>query len=244
MTCVLKEKDDAVSQLLDADQNKREGKMNTSGSYAKLVEKASTGTEAIKADRPKLEDLLNELIEAEKPSEKTSMLLAGKEAALSFHENDWFLTTLPGEIVSELGLEGKDCFVIFEKLKKFHHSNRHNPVLSSSDRIVYIDYDLEMDRIRLFVGPRSKFRTFQKGLNQGNATLNFEYAIELSHSLEKRSLFAQERKGQNIAVKLRQAREFLSAKDSNDKQTILHFVYCADKGTAVSSCCLKTETVS
>ena len=214
--------------------------MNTSGSYPKLVGNATQSD----ASRPRLEDLVKNVIEAEKPEKETSANNFGRSTArLSYSQNDLFTSALPAEIVLQLGLNGADTRSIFERLKAFQQENRHKPILEGADRIVYVDYDLEIDRIRLFVGFRSKFRSFQKILSHGNGFLLIEQAIELTQTQESRAFFGLSKRASNIAVRLRLGSEFLSARENCEMQflPILSFIFYAARGHGVSSCCIKAD---
>lgn len=228
--------------------------MYTSGSYPKLNGDSNNNSAAI-ASKPRLEDLLNNIIEAEKAEIKPVLSTQFGKASIgsSLSESDALLAALPQEIVSQLGINGLGRSAIFERIKSHYLENRHNPVLNSANHIVFIDYDKDLERVRLFIGLKSKFRCPQDVFEHAKAAFVVEHAVELTQTSSKKSFFGLKEKTATVALKLISGTEFLNSPERNcressegklDKlQPVLSFKFYSSRSHGVSSFCVKADVL-
>lgn len=154
---------------------------------------------------------------------------------------------LPQELRSELklpaGSEGT-----YGALKAFHQSNRHKPYLEMpGGAIAYIEYDVETERVRVFLGHKREFTIFSRGMREqaGIMVIHevFEYKVETS----TREVFGFTKKEETVREKHKLGTELLRGNDlipGRAVHAMLHFSAFTDKSCGISSCSVKAECLN
>lgn len=224
------------------------------------------------AGKNRLEDILNELISLEEvpapaleqaskesseaPSAGQARSLTGQASPLPtqpvpgqtrpkqpLYGHSDFGTEIPAEIARELALPAS-AEGIFKALKSFQQNNRNNPLISlPGGRVFYVEYDLEMERIRLFLGNRKTLNLKSRGLRVSSGFFLIEQVFEYKTEGASRSILGFSRHETKILEKTRAGRELLSSRESADPrlEPLLYFVVYSDRSAGISTCSVKAD---
>lgn len=220
------------------------------------------------SSRGRLEDLLNDLISmdetAGKPAEASkgslppaptgNMLPASSEIGLAkgnpqsvnfaaSHGKKQIPQALRAQLRLPAGAQGT-----YTALKNFHQINRHRPYVQlPCGLIAYVEYDVETERIRLFIGHKREFMIFTRGVKEQSAVLVidefFEYKVETQVTqilgFSKKEYIAQEK--HKLGTELLRGNDLVAGKKV---YPTLQFSLFDDKSCGISSCSVKAECVS
>lgn len=143
-------------------------------------------------------------------------------------------------IASELSLAGS-AEDIFRYFKAYHQNNRHKPVIKLlTGLVLYVEYDVEMERIRIFVGNETHFSCIARGMRELSGMLAVEEVYEYRLETRTRDMLGFKRVENTVHERQRLGRELLSPRELN-KTPVLYFTIYNDKGTGVSSCTIQAE---
>ncbi|MBX9690587.1 MAG: hypothetical protein K2X27_27980 [Candidatus Obscuribacterales bacterium] len=210
------------------------------------------------ARKGKLEDLLNDIMSFEASSSLSSARPSASSTAARQNypshpavghnqapgkEAD---AILPLEIRSELRLPASPEGT-FQFLKCFYQNNRHKPFMRlMNGRVFYVDYNLEMDLVRVFVGSDRHFASIAIGARESTAFFQvdelFEYKLENSNS----DFLGIKRNRERVLHKRRSGRDLLSLAESANLKLLpfLHFTHFNEKNAGTASFTVKAESLS
>jgi hypothetical protein len=223
---------DAEKPKLAADKSKSGAYKSKSGTFkvkSGAFKKPESGPGTL---APKLEDLITDLVALDQSGSSGALLdRASSPAAAS---DSSVRKGLPADISSELHLPSQPQ-ALFQSLLVYYKNHRHNPLIFlTSGRIAYLEYDMEMERIRLFMGSKKQYRRMVKGVNETGGLLVIDEMYELqseSSGLRK-----------TVVERCRQGRELLSIKEAADQSLmpVLHFTVFNQAHAGISSCKLRS----
>lgn len=151
---------------------------------------------------------------------------------------------LPPELRSELKLP-LAVDATYSALKVFHQTNRHSPYLElSCGSIAYIEYDVETERVRVFLGHKREFTIFPRGIREQSGILVINEVFEYKVETTTREVFGFTKKEHAVLEKHRLGSELLRGNDlipGRAVYAVLHFSAFADKSCGISSCSVKAE---
>lgn len=184
---------------------------------------------------PRLEDLINVLIDldrgagasfAPKRSETSSYISQSARPVAAASE---VKVELPSDVRTELCLPAQ-ADEQYQTLLVFCRMNRHNPfIMMASGRVLYVEYDDEMERIRLFMGDKKRMRRMEKSA--------FETGVHFIID-EVHEFLMQRGKDDSVVETNRQGRELLSKKEDADPsiKPVLDAALFSRSKDGVSSC--------
>jgi hypothetical protein len=212
--------------------------------------------------RPRLEDLINELVALDTKTSTSS--IDGKTTASmqkppvpntishlpkSAQVKEFTTQTkkpIPPEIRKELGLPASSE-AAYNELLSFYEANRHKPMLESQDgRIIYLEFDLEMQRIRLFTGRTSQRNCMFRNRLESAGYFVIEEVYELRVESHSREVLGFKRTEKKVLERFKNGSELLSASEASDKsiRPVLFFTIFNERLSGISSSCVKAEKVS
>ena len=230
--------------------------MNTSGSNwikpAKepLIGRSQDTPAGNKKDR--LEDILNDLMKldglppltdrAQDATEKEQHSVPIRPATLSNLDIPATKQKYWKAIQSELNLPNTSEGA-FRQLKSFQQSNRHKPVHKLlSGQVIYVEYDVEMERIKVFVGKNDQFTCVPNGMRELSGMLIVEEVYEFRAETKTRDMLGFKRVENKIHERFRVAKDLLHPGDMG-KSPVLHFSMFAQKGMGISTCLVKAKYI-
>ncbi len=138
-----------------------------------------------------------------------------------------------------------DTLGVYQALRSFQQNNRHQPYVELPCGLVaYVEYDVESERIRLFLGNKREFVLFPRGVREQSAVLVidefFEYKVETKVSqflgFAKKEQIAHEKN--KLGMELLRGNDMIPGKRV---YPVLYFSLFADKSCGISSCAVKAE---
>lgn len=155
---------------------------------------------------------------------------------------------LPQALRAMLKLPVANIDGVFAALKNFQQGNRHKPLVElPCGLIAYVEYDLESDRIRLFLGSKSEFMTFSRGVREQSAILVIDEVFEYKVETQIKDFLGFKKKEQTVNEKHKHGSELLRGNDlipGRKVYPVLHFSMFADKSCGISSCAVKAECLN
>lgn len=224
---------------------------NTSGPHLLPGQESKSHTEpvAMTPSYGKLEDILNDLHSLETPKRATELRSTDYPVLLSRSPELSTRLPSPGKefpllLRQQLKL-GQGAEAIYQGLLAFQQANRFKPVLElDNGLVVYVEFDIESERIRLFVGNRNEYMTLPRGPREMSGLLVideiFEYKIECKTS----EFLGFKRKGRTVIERYKAGSELLRGNDllpGRKVFPVLHFSIFADKSCGISTCAVKAE---
>jgi hypothetical protein len=207
--------------------------------------------------RPRLEELINQLVELDSKPKNNEMKSTGSvqkptvPAALPKSPQVKEFTTqtkkaLPAEIRKELNLPGSSEGA-YNHLLNFYEANRHKPLIETANgRIIYLEFDLQMQRIRLFAGQQSQKTCMFRNRVESAGYFVIEEVYELRVESQAREVFGFKRTENKVVERFKSGIELLSSIEAADKsiQPVLFFTVFDEKLSGMANSCVKAEKVT
>ncbi len=192
----------------------------------------------------KLEDILNDLMDLQgfAPVSETEKEKEKKLGSAIF-SSPLPERSLPSDIRIGMNLPSAPLG-IYHTLKTFQQHNRHKPYLTlANGRVVYVEYDVEMERIRLFCGNEAELKIVTRGVKEsfGKIPVNELYEFKLESRVSE--AFGFKRSEQTVQEKHRTACEILSSEEAaiGNSVPVLCFTIFNQKGIGISAASIKAE---
>ena len=154
---------------------------------------------------------------------------------------------LPSDLRAELRLPANSDGT-YQALRSFHQANRHRPLVELKSGVVaYVEYDVESERIRLFIGNKREFMTLPRGAREMSGILVIDEVVDYKFETKTSEILGFKKQQRRIAEKFRNGAELLRANDLQPGKKVfpvLHFSFFIDKSCGISSCSIKTESLS
>lgn len=189
----------------------------------------------------RLEDLINDLVDLEGMGAYFNLPLLKRELGSSLSpssaqpvsEDAVDIVEVPVDVRTELQLpsqpEGQ-----YQTLRAF----RHNPlIITAGGRVLYVEYDDEMDRVRLFLGKKKHLKRMVKSASATAALFVIDEVYEYIRQPAQRDSVLQTH---------RQGRELLSHDEAIDEsnQPVLDVLFFNQPGDGFSTCRVRAGTFS
>jgi hypothetical protein len=211
----------------------------TSGSYLLPQRSVETSRQPAAETPRRLEELINDLVRLERAHENIVPILPKASLAPTSSFSKY---GLPDDIRMELKLPSSPD-VSFQILLDFYKNHRHKPLVEMKNgRVLFVEYDVQMERIRLFAGNKSRYTTMVKGALESGGFFVIEGVYELQMETTFRQVLGLKKAQRRVQEKCKTGSELLSVREAEESLLpTLYFTVFYRKLTGIASSCVKSE---
>lgn len=153
---------------------------------------------------------------------------------------------LPPDLYGELRLPATPEGV-FQGLQSFQKLHRNRPLVElASGRLFYIEYDIDMERIRVFLGNRKNFVCMPRSARELSGFFVIEELYEFKLQTQHSEFLGFSRTHTKVIERYRKGTELLNAREIADArvQPLLYFTLFNECGSGISVCSVKAEHIN